>query len=487
VKPLHLALWLVLAPSQVLARQVVYALAVGNNAPPSVDLPVLSYADDDATRFFAFFSRFADQARLLTTPDAQTRQRYPSVSSRRPTRAEMVMVVEDFAAMMRADRARGDEVLLYLTFSGHGGRTEEGTGFLALEDGGLDRTALRDEVLAKLPFNRAHLIIDACHASAVVSGRGTETDAPHVPLSEEQARDAFAPVALGPDVGMLLATTDSGTAHEWSQIQSGIFTHEVLSGLSGAADADGDGAVSYPEISAFLAAANRDVRDPRAVPHTIAAPPPSRPKDPLLPRLAYRQTATLTGRWSLGHFFIELANGERYLDAHLSPDFTAQLRLPAEPLFLVADDREVELQPQPGQQVSAESLSLQRRSAVPKGSIDRSFRDRLFLSAFGPRFYADFLSGAEAPSASIEVPQVAPHLSRRPRAVGSLIGAGASAVVAGVFATLSGSAYSTYQQTQLQRPAVEAFQRSIAFGTIGACGAVLAVALGVVGWLLWVP
>ena len=45
-----------------------------------------------------------------------------------------------------------------------------------------------------------------------------------------------------------------------------MFTHELLSGMLGAADVNGDLVVEYTEVQAFVAAANRDIKDPRAIP-----------------------------------------------------------------------------------------------------------------------------------------------------------------------------------------------------------------------------
>ena len=60
-------------------------------------------------------------------------------------------------------------------------------------------------------------------------------------------------------VGYLLSSSASGEAHEWAGFEAGVFSHEVRSGLYGAADADGDGRVTYPEIAAFVRRANATI------------------------------------------------------------------------------------------------------------------------------------------------------------------------------------------------------------------------------------
>jgi hypothetical protein len=76
-----------------------------------------------------------------------------------------------------------------------------------------------------------------------------------------------------PNVGVFLSTSAEGEAYEWSEIQSGIFSHLVRSGLMGAADANADGAVSYLELAGFVDTATLDVRNPNMRPHVFARGP----------------------------------------------------------------------------------------------------------------------------------------------------------------------------------------------------------------------
>src|SRR5436190_1181687 len=64
-------------------------------------------------------------------------------------------------------------------------------------------------------------------------------------------------------VGYVLSSSVSGESHEWSGFESGVFSHEVRSGLYGAADADGDGRITYSEIAAFVARANQGIENNR--------------------------------------------------------------------------------------------------------------------------------------------------------------------------------------------------------------------------------
>ena len=158
-------------------------------------------------------------------------------------------------------------------YSGHGRRTDNGDGALALLDGELTREVLYDEVLAALPARLVHLLVDACHAEAVVRPR--DLQARSVDLGEGTVADYLQKQTLArfPHVGAVVATTSSAEAHEWDRYRAGVFTHELLSALRGAADVDGNRRIEYSELAAFLAAANREVADRRALLQTVVTPP----------------------------------------------------------------------------------------------------------------------------------------------------------------------------------------------------------------------
>lgn len=60
---------------------------------------------------------------------------------------------------------------------------------------------------------------------------------------------------------MFVSTSAEAEVYEWSELQSGVFSHAVRSGLAGAAGADGDGAVSYDELRAFVDTATSEIRN----------------------------------------------------------------------------------------------------------------------------------------------------------------------------------------------------------------------------------
>ncbi len=56
---------------------------------------------------------------------------------------------------------------------------------------------------------------------------------------------------------VVIATARDQQTHEWDAYAGGVFTHQVISGLRGAADVNRDGRVEYSEVHAFLTSANR--------------------------------------------------------------------------------------------------------------------------------------------------------------------------------------------------------------------------------------
>src|SRR5690606_11272546 len=152
-------------------------------------------------------------------------------ASQPPTPANLRRAVADLRARMAADRASGDEPVFYLAFSGHGARSGDGEAYLALVGGALTQDVLYDEILASLPSRYSHVIVDACHAGGVVGVRGgffdreVEAETTPVVAADVMGLARSERLARFPQVGVLVATTSGQEAHEWSEIESGVFTH----------------------------------------------------------------------------------------------------------------------------------------------------------------------------------------------------------------------------------------------------------------------
>jgi hypothetical protein len=489
-----------LAGSAHAAKEVRYAIVIGNNAPPTSGtaerLEPLRYADDDAVRYYQLLSRLGE-AHLLAVLDATTQRRYVGLAARAvpPTAQNLRDLVSTLAAKMAADRKRGDRPVLYFVFSGHGARDAKGDAFLALQDASLTQQALYEDVLGKLPAVAIHVMVDACNAGGVVGVRGggffgTEKQASTARATDEDLRPILEATPLGryPHIGVILATTLGQEAHEWSAIEGGVFTHELLSGLAGAADVNGDRVVEYSEVQAFVASANRDIKDPRAIPQVIAQPPAANRSAVLVAINAMTNVRLVTGDASkLGRFYIELDNGERYLDAHLSTK-TAAIALPAEgTAYLRAGDREAVLPARTN--VVLGQLRLAARAVASRGSIDAEYRDALFASDYGRSYYQGFVDsvgalGVQFADVGVRRDTATTSQSKRP-AVASAVVAGVAATSAIVTGALALSAKHDYETTNLQRPAEEARARYDRYLPIAIGSGAVAVAAGALSVYLW--
>ena len=493
-------------PAPAAARPVAYAVVVGNNAPPHDGdaLMQLRYADDDAVRYHLFFSRFARVSRLLTVLDQDTQRRYPGLAAvtEEPTLARLRQVVAEIAVEMWNDRARGDQPSLYLAYSGHGARAADGTPFLALLDGGLTETVLYDELLPSLAAEYVHILVDACNAAAVVGVRGglfgREIDARTTPLGPaELAAANEGRQRRFPSVGVMVATSDGQEAHEWSRIESGVFTHEVLSGLLGAADVNGDLSIEYSELQAFVTAANRGLPDPRAAPKVIARPPRRNENAPLV-SLRWLRDATLLegalGRW--GHFFVERANGQRWLDANLGPG-TFTVALPAGERLFVRTEREEAVLTTPALSavpatMGAGTLALRPRSESARGSVDDAYRQTLFAMRYDASYYRGFIDSIGATSVRFAAGPVrsdssatAPVGRRKAAAVAFAALAGAAGAAALTVGGIAIQARLEFENTKLQQPAVAAGDRYATFAPVAIGLAVGSVVCGIAAAIVW--
>lgn len=484
-------------------KQVAYAIVIGNNAPPrsgtSETLQPLRYADDDAVRYYQLFSRTAE-THLLVVLDTQTQRRYPGLAAHAqpPTVDNLRRVVEDLRTKMTRDRQRGDRPILYFVFSGHGARDDHGQAFLVLLDGALTQTTLYEDVLARMPTTFTHLIVDACHAGGVVGVRGggffaREADATSVSITSAEVEPILqaTPLARYPQIGVILATTLGQEAHEWSQIESGVFTHELLSGLQGAADVNGDLVIEYTEIQAFVAAANRDIKDPRAIPQVIARPPAANQNAPLLELSGLAGMRMIRGKASaLGHFYLELENGQRYLDAHVDEGASIVLAVPdATTVFLRTDSHEVML-PARGT-VTLDKLALRDRQIASRGSIEVAYQTALFSSGYGRAYYQGYVDSIGAVGVSFPERSSSALVrddQRRTRkriAIGTGVVGGIAAATALTTGFLAYRAHSDFESTTLQRPARDAQLRYDRYVPISIGAGAVAVVAGAAAWWLW--
>lgn len=380
-------------------ERLAFAVVIGNNASLGRRRPELRYADDDAARYFEILQTLAPgRVALLSEFDRDTERLFPAAQGHAvdPSLANLREVGTRLREQVRAARAAGHETELYFVFAGHGD-VEAGEGFIELRDARF-RSADLEAFLAAIPFTRAHVILDSCNSFFMLGVR--KPGGRHFATSEDATRAMAQRLS---NVGVFLSTSADGEAFEWSEIQSGIFSHVVRSGLLGAADANADGSVSYLELAAFVDTATADVKNPNMRPHVFARGPGARDETPIA-RLSSMQSAR---RFELGdaaslRVRLRDASGVPLLDAHGEPGHRLSLMLPetwasgatvertaasvdtnAGPPF-----RELYTLPEAPTTVTLASLArLDPRSGV-RGP-DETFQT-LFAQPFGPQALAQF-------------------------------------------------------------------------------------------------
>lgn len=188
--------------------------------------PTLRYADADAFKVRDVLVQLCgfDAAAVRFLPDAG--------------RNELVAALADVGKRARAHSAAGDSVLLLVFYSGHADRD----GLL------LGRTRLSFEELdglIRLSGAQVQLqLVDACHSGELTRTKGA-TPVPSFLVDVDSSLASSGRVVIS-----------SSSADEYSQesdaIGASFFTHFMVSGLRGAADADGDLRVTLDELYRHL-------------------------------------------------------------------------------------------------------------------------------------------------------------------------------------------------------------------------------------------
>ena len=308
------------SPAPAVQAPLVYAIIVGNNDGLGM-LPQLSFADDDALRFYDLAVQLApkENVALLTELDVDTWRRIQRDGGRPPpflppTRVRLLEVIRLFKQQITAARAAVPErpVHFYFFFSGHG---ERGYFFLKRKDGPLANAAFTgtdlERSFADSPATLNWLFIDACKSQSLFVPKGKAGDDELGPDFGSFIERLDRAVARSP-IGVLTSTLSDKPAGEARDIRGGYFSHVLISGLRGAADADSDGVVRYGELAAFVSFHTRRIAGQRP----WFRPPMGKLNEPLI---------TLTGRPHLleilpglgGHLVVLDGDGRRIImEAH---------------------------------------------------------------------------------------------------------------------------------------------------------------------------
>lgn len=322
---LSLALGAGAAASPGPAEPASLVLIVASNRGARSGRAPLQYADDDAAKYHEVFAAIAGEARtiLLTDFDRDTARLFPSLldKARSPSRAQLDLAEHRLALQAAELRRAGRSVRFYFVFAGHGD-VDGGRGFLELSDGPFTAEDLQ-RLVAAVGASEAHVILDSCNSFFVVNPRkpgGSRFPTP---------RDAAEALARRlPNVGVFLSTSAQAEVYEWSELQSGVFSHAVRSGLLGAADASGDGQVSYDELAAFVDTSVAAIKNPSFRPRVFARGPNGEDGRAILDLPAAR-TALVVDEPGPVRLAVRDLDGLRWLDAHVEAGAAVRLWFPA--------------------------------------------------------------------------------------------------------------------------------------------------------------
>ncbi len=308
------------------AQTTTLVLVVASNRGPALERPPLQYADDDGAKYHEVFASLAgeDNTVLLTELDADSVRLFPKLAGKvaAPTRAHVLDAGQRLARRVREVQRAGGRVGFYFVFAGHGD-VDGGRGFLELADSAFTAEDV-DGLLRTVGADEGHVILDSCNSFFVINPRkpGGRRFATPRDAAERLARHL-------PNVGVFLSTSAESEVFEWSELQSGVFSHAVRSGLMGAADANRDGRVSYEELAAFVETSAAEIKNPAYRPKVFARGPNGDDERTLFD-LSRMQAVTVRIE-EAGALRLAARDGDglRWLDAHKEAGQSLDLRLPA--------------------------------------------------------------------------------------------------------------------------------------------------------------
>lgn len=305
----------------------VFALIVTNNRSAELNRPELRYADDDGVKYLEVFRMIADDDRvhLLTELDADSARLFPDASAlaRAPTKAMVKSVTAQIARAVGEARRAGEQVDFYFVFAGHGD-VDRGKGFLELKDGRLTSDDI-ESLIKSVPSTRSHVILDSCNSFFVLNAR--KPGGHRVAVTADAARSLSDRL---PNVGVFLSTSAEAEVFEWSELQSGIFSHAVRSGILGGADVNGDGDVSYDELRAFVDIASGSVKNPLYRPQVFARGPGGSGSATLFPLGRAKGVRIELDAAPRSRLTVRDGDALPWIDVHKEAGTPATLKIPAQ-------------------------------------------------------------------------------------------------------------------------------------------------------------
>jgi caspase domain-containing protein len=200
-----------------------FLFVIGHNRGTSDEAP-LRWAESDAKRYMELVREIGNVApqrtRLLLSPSS----------------AELREAWSEMKGMLIEAKERGDRTVLLYYFSGHGDASS-----IHLGGERQSRESLRRELLAA-PASTVFAVVDACRTDRGLHEKGAVRAPGFAWPLEPGAPEGFV---------MLTSAAAGEVAQESDELGGSLFTHHLLSGMRGSADADGDGTVTLAELYAY--------------------------------------------------------------------------------------------------------------------------------------------------------------------------------------------------------------------------------------------
>lgn len=363
-----------------------FALVVGYNFSDDSALKPLRYADDDALRYGALFSHVASESIVLTQLDRETKRLMGAKKVGAPTRSQIIASLAKMKKKMDLAKAQGHKPVLYFAYSGHGNYDASGRGYVHLRGSRFTTRDLYYYLFDAFKPYPVVLIVDACNAALLVNSRGV--------ARRRKARQHRLKLENYPHVGVILASSSVGETHEWGRYLAGVFSHEIRSGLLGAADLNGDRKVTFAELAAFVSAANARVKNPIVQVKAYIRPPVNTPNLALVDLSSSRFPVAVTiGREIKGRAHVVDSELVRYADFHKSARQTFTLALTNRKNFVIVHGDDEYVVPAGAQgNLRLKDLTRRKRRVVSaRGAGSEYFERTLFHQTFDTKYAAQYL------------------------------------------------------------------------------------------------
>lgn len=212
-----------------------YALMIGIDDYADPQIPDLSLCERDAR---ALYDLLTTQGVAAVAPENATLLVGKDATTTNVRRA--LLALRDVPV----------DATVFVYFSGHGAKAGN-EAFWVTQDAELDAlpaTGFPDRdvraFIKEIPAQRVVVMIDACYAAATVKGGQKSI------LDFDDVLNRF----TGKGVAYLMAAGSGEEAIEAADLEHSVFTHYLLEGLRGRADADGnaDGVVALPELTNYI-------------------------------------------------------------------------------------------------------------------------------------------------------------------------------------------------------------------------------------------